>query len=89
MRAASSPQVLNAPRTHEGWQVWDLAGRLGGQIRAVPGVVLGWDMSAALAMADALGVDRRAAAELLPVFEAAMVRKLNEQMEGRQGGATP
>jgi len=55
----------------------------------VPGVVLGWDMSAALAMADALGVDRRAAAELLPVFEAAMVRKLNEQMEGRQGGATP
>lgn len=66
----------------EGWQVWDLAGRLGGQIRAVPGVVLGWDMSAALAMASALGVDRRAAAELLPVIEAVMVRKLNEQMDG-------
>jgi hypothetical protein len=64
--------------SHEGWQVWDLAGRLGGQIRAVPGVVLGWDMSAALAMAAALGVDLRAAAELLPVIEAAMVRRLND-----------
>ena len=72
---------MNAPRTYEGWQVWDLAGRLGGQIRAVPGVVLGWDMSAALAMADALGIDPRAAVELLPVIEAAMVRKLNEQTD--------
>ena len=73
---------MNAPRTLEGWQVWDLAGRLGGQIRAVPGVVLGWDMTAALTMAEALGVDRRAAAELLPVLEAVMVRRLNAQMEG-------
>ena len=54
-----------------------------GQIRAVPGVVLGWDMTATLAMAEALGVDRRAAAELLPVIEAVMVRKINEQMDGR------
>ena len=76
------PQILNAPRTLEGWQVWDLAGRLGGQIRAVPGVVLGWDMTAALAMAEALGVDRRAAAELLPVIEAVMARHLNDQMDG-------
>jgi len=52
----------------------------------VPGVVLGWDMSAALAMADALGVDRSAAAELLPVLEAVMVRKLNDQMETQLGG---
>ena len=48
-------------------------------------MVLGWDMSAALAMADALGIDRRAAAEFLPVLEAVMVRKLNQQMEGRDG----
>jgi len=66
----------------EGWQVWDLAGRLGGQIRTVPGVVLGWDMTAALAMSRALGVDTRAAAELLPVIEAVMARALNEQMDG-------
>ena len=77
---------MNAPRTYEGWQVWDLAGRLGGQIRAVPGVVLGWDMSAALAMADALGIDPRAAVEVLPVLEAVMVRKLNEQMDTHVGG---
>jgi hypothetical protein len=47
------------------------------------GLVLGWDMSAALAMADALGIDPRAAVELLPVIEAVMVRKLNEQTESR------
>ncbi|WP_323033206.1 hypothetical protein [Paracoccus sp. (in: a-proteobacteria)] len=49
----------------------------------MPGVVLGWDMGAALAMAAALGVDPRAAAEFLPIIEAVMVRKLNEQMDGR------
>jgi len=52
-------------------------------------MVLGCDMGAALAMADALGVDARAAAELLPVIEAVMVRHLNERMEGeaeRQSG---
>ena len=59
-----------------------MAGRLGGQIRAVPGVVLGWDLSAALSMADALGVDARAAAEFLPVIEAVMARHLNQQMDG-------
>ena len=75
---------MNAPRTLEGWQVWDLAGRLGGQIRAVPGVVLGWNMSAALAMAEALGVDPRAAAEFLPVLEAVMARHLNDQMDGNR-----
>lgn len=43
-------------------------------------IVLGWDMTAALAMARALGVDPLIAAECLPEIEAAMVRKLNEQM---------
>ncbi|MDX1820069.1 MAG: hypothetical protein R3197_04155 [Paracoccaceae bacterium] len=42
-------------------------------------VVLGWDMTAALAMARALGVDPLIAAECLPVIEAVMVRKFNEQ----------
>jgi hypothetical protein len=52
-------------------------------------VVLGWDMSAALAMAAALGVDARAAAELLPVIEAVMVRRLNAQMGGGEGALNP
>ena len=42
-------------------------------------VVLGWDMTAALAMAQALGVDPLIAAECLPMIEAVMVRKFNEQ----------
>jgi len=43
-------------------------------------VVIGWDMTATLAMAQALGVDPLIAAECLPGIEAVMVRKLNEQM---------
>ncbi len=46
----------------------------------LPGAVVGWDMSAALALGDALGVPPLAAAELLPVIEAVMVLRLNEQM---------
>ena len=60
--------------------------RLGGQLRAIPGAVLGWDMSAALAMAHALGVEPSAAAELLPAVEAVMIRKLNEQIEVSRDG---
>ena len=37
-------------------------------------------MSAALALGDALGVPPLAMAELLPVIEAVMVRKLNEEL---------
>jgi hypothetical protein len=52
----------------------------------VPGVVLGWDMTAALAMAEALGIDPRAAVEFLPVLEAGMARQLNDQMMQSQPG---
>ncbi|WP_454283775.1 DUF7697 family protein [Roseovarius sp. MBR-38] len=80
------PARLNRPHSFDGWQVWDLVGRLGGQLRVTPGAVLGWDMGAALALAEALGVDPLIAAELLPGIEAVMVRKLNEEMEGRRDG---
>lgn len=43
-------------------------------------------MGAALAIAQALGIDTMIAAELLPEIEAVMVRKLNEQMEGGRDG---
>jgi hypothetical protein len=59
---------------------------MSGQIRAIPGAILGWDMTAALAMASAMGISPRAVVELLPVIEAAMVRKLNEEREGRRNG---
>lgn len=60
-------------------------GRLGGQLRVLPGAVIGWDLSAALALGDALGVSPAVAAELLPAIEAVMVAKLNEQMERPDG----
>ena len=62
-----------------------MIGRLGGQLRVLPGAVIGWDMAAALALGDALGVPPAAAAELLPVIEAVMVAKLNEQMDHSNG----
>lgn len=52
----------------------------------IPGAVLGWDMGAAIALAQALGIDALIAAELLPEIEAVMVRKVNEQMEGSRDG---
>ncbi|CDP53133.1 hypothetical protein [Devosia sp. DBB001] len=47
--------------------------------------MIGWDMSAALALGDALGVPSLAIAELLPAIEAVMVAKLNEQVERPNG----
>ena len=51
----------------------------------LPGAVIGWDMSAALALGDALGVPPLVMAELLPVVDAVMVSKLNEQMDQSHG----
>ena len=61
-------------------QIWDLVGRLGGQLRATKQIVLGWDMGAALAMARALGINGLVAMELLPEIEAVMVKKVNERI---------
>jgi hypothetical protein len=77
--------VLHRPETWEGWQVWDLAQRLGGQVRAIPGAVIGFDMTAALALARAAGVPAMAVAELLPSVEAAMVRRMNDREAGGDG----
>ena len=70
--------------TLEGWQVWDLVQRLGGQVRVAGGMgggaVLGWDIGAALQLGAALGLSPVIVAELLPPIEAVMVRKINEQV---------
>jgi hypothetical protein len=55
-----------------------------GQLRVSDGAVLGWDMGAVLAMATAGGLDPRAAVELLPVIEAAMVRAINAQIRAQR-----
>ncbi|WP_299472733.1 hypothetical protein [uncultured Paracoccus sp.] len=42
--------------------------------------MLGWDMTAALALGHALGIPALAIAELLPAIEAEMIRRTNEQI---------
>ena len=59
--------------------------RLGGQLRVIPGAVIGWDMGAALALSAALGIEPTAAAELLPEIEAVTVRRLNEAIGDSHG----
>lgn len=80
---------MNAPATIEGWQVWDLVQRLGGQLRIVAGAsggaVIGWDIGAALQLGEALGVPPLVVAEMLPPIEAVMVRKLSERGEAFDG----
>jgi len=75
---------VNRARTEEATLVLDLATRLGGQMRVGQmGGVIGFDFSAALAMAAALGIDAAAVAEFLPVIERAMVAKMNEAADGQ------
>ncbi len=67
-------------------QIWDLVTRLGGQMRiTAAGTIVGWDFTAALAMASALGIDPAPVVEILPAIEAVMVRTLNEQREMNDG----
>jgi hypothetical protein len=49
---------------------------MGGQLRVAPRAVIGFDMTAALAIGAALGIDTRAVVELLPPIEAAMLRHI-------------
>ena len=81
---AECPRTLHKLRTLEGWQVWDLVQRLGGQVRVAGGMsggaILGWDMAAALQLGAALGLSPLIIAELLPSIEAVMVRKVNDRL---------
>lgn len=54
---------------------------MGGQLRVIPGAVLGWDLGAAMALAQALGVNALVAAEILPEIEAIAVRAINNGMK--------
>ena len=76
--------------TLEGWHIWDLVLRLGGQVRVAGGMsggaVIGWDIGAALQLGVALGLTPLILAELLPPIEAVMVRKVNETLQAGSGG---
>src|SRR5512147_375841 len=72
--------VANAPLTDIGWQAWDILMRCAGQLRVVPGAVIGLDLGAALGMGAAAGYDAAGLAELLPAGEAGMVHAINERL---------
>ena len=78
------PARREQPLSDEGWRIWDLVLRLGGQLRLAPGpgpaTVIGWDMTAALGLGAALGIAPRLVADALPEIEAVMVKRLNERM---------
>jgi hypothetical protein len=74
---------VNAPRTVESFGVWDVILKSAGQLRTAHGVVLGLDFGAILALAAALGADVHLLSECLPAIEAAIVRKMNEQLQAR------
>lgn len=56
---------------------------LGGQVRTVGGADIlmqtGWDMTAALALGTARGIDARLLSEWLPPIEAVSMAKMNEE----------
>lgn len=56
---------------------------MGGQLRAIPGAVLGWDLGAGLALAEALGVNTVVAAEILPEIEAIAIRAINDELKAK------
>ncbi|MGY6704715.1 DUF7697 family protein [Roseinatronobacter sp.] len=56
--------------------------RLGGQLRVSNGRIIGWDMSAALALGRAMDIAPHITAALLPIIEPVMARKFNEQTRG-------
>lgn len=69
--------------------MWRLTQGLGGQLRGMAGpggiVVTGFDMTAALSMAAALGIDPRAVATLLPAVEAGMVAGIAKRRDPQDG----
>ncbi len=77
-RARSARRGWNRRASVESRQAWDLVGRLGGQLRVIPGAVISWDLGAVLALGAALGIEPMAAAEYPAKVEAVMVRRLNE-----------
>ena len=49
-------------------------------MRVAGKAVIGWDMTAVLALAHALGLNPMVVAEFLPELEAVMVRRINEKI---------
>jgi hypothetical protein len=73
--------VLNLPRTVEGGGAWDLLRRCGNQLRLAGRSVIGIDLGAALALAEALGLSPLVTAEILSDAEPVVVTAVNRAIE--------
>ena len=65
----------------EGWEAWDIALKCAGQLRTAQLAIIGVDMNAALKIAETLGHEVAAVAELLPACESGMVSAINEKIQ--------
>jgi hypothetical protein len=74
------PYAEQEPQTTEGWQIWDVALKSAGQLRMTQFAVIGLDFSASMKIAEALGYDLTAAANLLPACEDGMTAAINEKL---------
>ena len=76
------PYLEHEPRTEAGWQAWDVITRCASQLRIAPSAVsvLGIDMAAAMLLAEALGYDLPAVADLLQAAETGLANALNERL---------
>ena len=74
-----------------GWAIWDLFLRALRQVRAIPGAVIGFDMTAVLAMANAQGIPGALVCEIMPALEAVLIDIHNRDPEddGRETGFSP
>lgn len=61
------------------------------QVRAIPGAVIGFDMTAVLAMASASGLPGALVLEFMPALEAELIKAHNQEPEddGRETGIGP
>lgn len=51
------------------------------QVRATNGIIIGWDMVAALAVGEALGVSKFLIAEMLPAIEPVAMAALHKRAQ--------
>lgn len=60
-------------------------------MRAIPGAMLGFDMTAVLAMSNAVGLSPALVCEVMPALEAELIRAHNRETEdnGREAGISP
>jgi hypothetical protein len=60
-------------------------------VRAIPGAIIGFDMTAVLALARASGVSEALVYEFMPALEAVLIEAHNRDPEdnGREAGISP